>query len=486
MAVQFFLTTTGTPSTVVIADLGNITFAHPVVSAPLIAPEGQFSMVEIRDSVDLQAAITGGEVTIVDQQGNSITNLSEQAEIGSYFKVSIDDSTPGTLVNKIDATGNIIGSIVNASGDEQISLSVNPANPIDAADVAYNDAGVPVGSPLDGQTDVQSALNALNLQVDTNADDIADIVNSYDQPNGIPLLDGAGLIKGSQLPDLAITNTVVVADITARDALGWGADQEGDVAIVTDAGDDPNVPAGEAASYIWDGSAFIRLVDGGKVYSVNGEDGIVQLDAVDIPYDETGAPVGSPTDGTTEVQGAIDALNVAVDGLQDDSHVPAISGNDAINVDGPTQAVSLVLDTVTNGGDNAAVITPGQGLYVSPDNFANLFFGLSGNQNQSIYLKTFSGQFSNNNPVRIGQDIEIFRVDAFNEIAETDGWNAEVYINGAISGTLTTTVTGGSSFATNSPGSPVSVTAGQRISVRFVNTSGQINSPSVLLHYNYV
>lgn len=47
---------------------------------------------------------------------------------------------------------------------------------------------------------------------------------------------------------------------------------------------------------------------GGSVVSVNGQTGVVQLDAVDIPYDNTTSGLTA-----TEVQAAIDELATAVD-----------------------------------------------------------------------------------------------------------------------------------------------------------------------------
>lgn len=491
MTTQLFLSLTGTAPTVSIADLGLITFTVPTVNFELLLPSGIFTKEEVAESADLQAEITAGTITITDPQGNSVTDLANQAATDSYVKVSLDDTTAGTLTDKIDATGVIIGTILNAAGNETVSLSVNPTNKIPASDVSYDDAGVPVGSPTEGETDLQGAVNALNTQTNTNATDITAINTSIGQPNGIAPLNASGVLPNSVLPDLAITNTVTVADIVARDALGWGADQEGDVAIVTDAGDDPNVPAGQAASYIWTGSAFVQLVDGGKVYSVNGEEGVVTLNAGDIPYDETGAPVGSPTDGQTEVQGAIDALNTVVNGLSTSTHPAATSGDNAIDVDGAlTQVITLNVDSTTNSGNNIVQITA-EGVYVNPDdatNTAYLHAGLDTNQNQSSFLRLGGGggDFTNNNPYRLGFAIEIIRVDAFNRSTDTDGFNGEVYINGTISPTLTTTVPATASFATLVPPTPISVTAGQGISMRFVNTSGRIQRPNMLVHYRVV
>jgi hypothetical protein len=103
--------------------------------------------------------------------------------------------------------------------------------------------------------------------------------------NGVATLDANSKIPSSQVPAIAITDVFEVADIAARDALtigsGDGEVQEGDVVIVTDASADPAITAG-AASYIYDGSAYKLLKAGDEVLSVNGETGVVTLDADDI------------------------------------------------------------------------------------------------------------------------------------------------------------------------------------------------------------
>lgn len=479
---QIFLATTGTPATVVISDLGNITFTHPVLAFPLLIPDGPFTSEEIADSVDLQTAITGSEVILTDQQGNTITDVSTQVTSDDYVKISVDDTTTGFLSEKIAGTGSVIGTILNPGANETLQLNVNATVGIDASDINYDDTAAPVGSPLDGVTDAQAALDALNSQVNTNTGDITAINNSVGQPNGIASLNASGQIPNSQLPDLAISNTVTVADIPARDALGWGASQEGDIAIVTDAGADPNVPSGEAASYIWTGSAFVRLVDGGKVYSVNGFDGVVVLDAGDIGYDNTASGLTA-----TNVQAALDEIDSTVDGLSASSHAAA-TGSDAIDVTGG-QVVSLILDTVTGSGNNQASITVGQGLYVNPQEIQAPFleFGVRGNQTASTFLRIgYNGDFSNQCPYRLPYDIEVFAVSAFNRLSDTDGWDAEVYINGVINTGFNTTVAATTSSTQNILGSPITITAGQEISARFVLTAAAISRPCINLHYRLV
>lgn len=105
-------------------------------------------------------------------------------------------------------------------------------------------------------------------------------------PNGVATLNALGKLSSAQVPAIAITETFVVADIAARDALVIGAAdgevQTGDVAVVTDATADLDVAAG-GASYIYTGSAWQRLISPTDVVqSVNGQVGVVVLDTDDI------------------------------------------------------------------------------------------------------------------------------------------------------------------------------------------------------------
>ncbi len=100
---------------------------------------------------------------------------------------------------------------------------------------------------------------------------------SYDvgtSSGDIPILDGSGKISTSVLPALAITETHVVADIAARDALSV---QEGDVAIVNDDG------SGNPNTYIYDGSSWQELKKPASgVSSVAGKTGDVTLTTDDV------------------------------------------------------------------------------------------------------------------------------------------------------------------------------------------------------------
>lgn len=84
-------------------------------------------------------------------------------------------------------------------------------------------------------------------------------------------------------------------------------------------------------------------------------------DADEVPYVNTTSGLTA-----TDVQAAIDELDAAIDGLAG-GHDAVTAGDDSITVGGVGgQEVSVNLDATTGGGDNALVLTAGEGLYVAP------------------------------------------------------------------------------------------------------------------------
>lgn len=152
------------------------------------------------------------------------------------------------------------------------------------------------------------------------------------QANGYASLDANSKIPSSQLPAIAITDVFTVADITARDALtigtGDGEVQEGDVAIVTDASDDPAITSG-AASYIYNGSSWSLLKAGDEVLSVNGDTGTVTVNAINQLTGDvtTSAASGSQSLVSTIANSAITAakLDYASTGLRSGAATDAFS-----------------------------------------------------------------------------------------------------------------------------------------------------------------
>ena len=111
MTNQILVTTTGTPSVVVIDGLGGLTLTDPVVDFPLVVPEGDHEYSDVIDSLEsteagsLGLAVSGGEVTLADNNGNPISPGGGQAD---FVKTTGDESIAGlkTFTNdelRIDA-----------------------------------------------------------------------------------------------------------------------------------------------------------------------------------------------------------------------------------------------------------------------------------------------------------------------------------------------------------------------------------------------
>ncbi len=72
-AAEIKLSTTGTLSSVVVGDFGNRTFAHPVTGFNLLE---EFTQDEIRSSEELQDFLDAGHITLEDQSGAPILDVS--------------------------------------------------------------------------------------------------------------------------------------------------------------------------------------------------------------------------------------------------------------------------------------------------------------------------------------------------------------------------------------------------------------------------
>ena len=192
MAKEVRLTTSGTPTSVVLPDLGNRTFTHPISNFNLLT---EFSEDELQESVDLQAAVTGGDVTLTDENGKSLTVV---ADIGPHTHF-IQDVAAFTLTEfntqlsgaDVDATGTARPPTVHATthvkdGSDEIDgdhldIDFSPANytpnttPTEASDLDHLAAhlsgidtalgGVP-GNETFQVTGARSKNNVSNIYLD--------------------------------------------------------------------------------------------------------------------------------------------------------------------------------------------------------------------------------------------------------------------------------------------------------------------------------
>jgi hypothetical protein len=154
--------------------------------------------------------------------------------------------------------------------------------------------------------------------------------------NGIASLDSGGKVPASQIPLVALVDVNVVADITARNALTV---QEGDVAVVTDAG------SGVSKTYIYNGSSWTELVSDGSLYS--------------HLTDSTDAHAGSAITNTPSGNLAANNVQSALNELQTDVDTRATTTalNDHIN--DTTDAHAGTAITNTPSGNLAATTVQG-------------------------------------------------------------------------------------------------------------------------------
>ncbi len=140
-------------------------------------------------------------------------------------------------------------------------------------------------------TDAQSAL--VELQGDINT-----INGKVGSASGIASLDGSGKVPTAQLPAISIISVAAVADIAARNALTV---QEGDVAIVADAG------AGVSKTYIYDdnSSTWLELLADGSLAAHQASSSAHAASAI------TNTPSGNL--GSTNVQAALNELQSDID-----------------------------------------------------------------------------------------------------------------------------------------------------------------------------
>ena len=175
-------------------------------------------------------------------------------------KATINDTTPSFLNSKLlVASGKLTKTLNNSGGNETLTFSIG-------ADVFDKTA--------DDTDDVDEGTTNL-YYTDARAD--ARITLQKGAANGIVPLNASSKIDSIYLPPFELGDIIEFADIAARDA--YTTAQKGDMAIVVDASDDPDVTSG-GATYVYDGTipyattGWIRLRNpDAAVTSVNSQIG---------------------------------------------------------------------------------------------------------------------------------------------------------------------------------------------------------------------
>ena len=100
--MEFLITTTGTQDPLVFNDLGGRHFDHPTVDFDLLT---EFAPEEISASLDVQAAIDSGYMTVKDEAGNSLDNAKTITNIdGDQLNIDWNPSnyTPDDGISEAD------------------------------------------------------------------------------------------------------------------------------------------------------------------------------------------------------------------------------------------------------------------------------------------------------------------------------------------------------------------------------------------------
>ena len=163
---------------------------------------------------------------------------------------------------------------------------------------------------------------------------------------GIKILDSSGLVPAAVLPSY-VDDVIEVADFAALPVTG----ESGKIYVTLDTG----------KCYRWSGSTYIQITSG-SVDSVNGQTGIVVLDASDI----------GATDGVTntDIQALLDDM-LKLDGTRAMTGDLDLGGNDISNV----LTLSASGNIGSNDGTSTVSIDPTGGFaHAALDSSANVSF----------------------------------------------------------------------------------------------------------------
>lgn len=201
------------------------------------------------------------------------------------------DSLSGKIYQKTSAyVWTVRGSIAAGGGDFVTSVNgqtgdvtLTSTNITEGSNLYFTDSRAKTaavidstsGMELDKAPSVHAAKEYTNNAVASEAADRAAAdallipLSQKGVADGVATLDNTGKIPSAQIPATAITSVTVVQTIAERDALFPG---EGDFCVVTDTSE----------TFIYDGVAWVELIIGSAVISVNGQTGAVSLSTTNI------------------------------------------------------------------------------------------------------------------------------------------------------------------------------------------------------------
>jgi len=163
MANQIKLSTTGTISSITINDLFASKFVHPIIDMilcditnPAAYP---YSNDDIKNSIDIQTAVTNGYIVLRDENNNIISDVTERnfniwspdVDSTSSLKITKADGTTEILtvdsinsIIKTNSIGNLDGVVVFNLQDRQFFDSVNKQSLSTQDRTLNNTSGIPI------------------------------------------------------------------------------------------------------------------------------------------------------------------------------------------------------------------------------------------------------------------------------------------------------------------------------------------------------
>ena len=298
-------------------------------------------------NLDAATIASLGKADSAIQSGDNVSLLTNDAQYinAAGAPVQSVNTKTGTVTLSAadvgaDPSGSAAGVQSNLDSHTGATTNVhgiaNTADLVVTTDARLSDERVPTdGSVTDAKVSATAAIaqsKIANLVDDLTAK--ANLVN--------------GKIPNNELPAIAITETYVVADIAARDAL---TPDKGDVAIVQNKGD------GQPASYIYDGTAWQKLLT--PLKGVSAVTGVAPISSTggDTPA------ISLDNGGVTEAKladGAVTNAKVATNAAIAPSKISgtAVVDNDARLTDERTPLNGSVTDAkITGGGLSPTAIT---------------------------------------------------------------------------------------------------------------------------------
>ena len=229
--------------------------------------------VEVTESAQTVEVDDGSIVVVVQESVSVVTDHSNPASLGAF---TTDDLAEG--VSKLYHTTARARAAISGGTSIDYNSSTGVIDLGTHSHVISDVTGLQTaldGKSDTGHTHTASDVTDFNSSVNTLAD--ARIALQKGAANGLATLGADTKIPNAQLPNLAITDTYVVASEVAMLALSDA--ETGDVAVRTD----------ENKSYILAGSDYSTLGDWQElltptdaVQSVNGQTGTVSLDTDDV------------------------------------------------------------------------------------------------------------------------------------------------------------------------------------------------------------